>query len=69
MALNNILASAAGVLQIAGSVSGVPYASAAATILSGIIAASQQFVIHRVSCHCFYVIVNQILNGERSEKI
>jgi hypothetical protein len=49
MALNT-LAGAAGVLQIAGNFSGIPYASAAATVLSGIIATSQQLVVHRRKC-------------------
>jgi len=53
MALNRVLAGTAGALQLAGSFSGVPYASGVATVLSGIVATSQQLVIHRVSPFTF----------------
>lgn len=70
MALN-IIAGAAGALQIAGSLSGVPYASAAATILSGITTASQQLVIHRVSSAIssgLYLISCSTANNQRKSK-
>ncbi|KAF7983136.1 hypothetical protein HWV62_24109 [Athelia sp. TMB] len=50
MAVNNMLQSAAGGLQIAGSFTGIPYASAAGTLLSGIIDAAQQIIVHKRKC-------------------
>lgn len=44
-----LVSAAAGGLQIAGNFSGVPFASAAGTLVAGISDATQQIVINKVS--------------------
>lgn len=48
MAVYNALSGITGGLQIAGAFTGIPYASALGTLLSGIIEAAQQIVVHKV---------------------
>lgn len=48
MATGRVLQTAAGALQIAGNLSGVPYASAAATLLSGIVESTEQVIVNKV---------------------
>lgn len=43
-----LVSAAAGGLQIAGNFSGVPFASAAGTLVSGIADTAQQIVINKV---------------------
>ncbi|KZP29985.1 kinase-like protein [Athelia psychrophila] len=50
MAVYNALSGITGGLQIAGAFTGIPYASALGTLLSGIIEAAQQIVVHKRKC-------------------
>lgn len=48
MAVNSVLQTVAGGLQLASAFSGIPYASLAGTLLSGILDAVQQIDVHKV---------------------
>lgn len=49
MALNQLFQGTTGVLQIAGSLSGVPYAGAVATLMTGIVQTANKVQVYRVS--------------------
>jgi hypothetical protein len=49
MATYNFLQGATGAMQIAGNLSGVPYAGAVATLAAGIVEVTRQVQVHKVS--------------------
>jgi hypothetical protein len=49
MALNQLLLCTLGVLQITGSLGGVPYTGAVATLMTGIIQTVKKIQVYRVS--------------------